>query len=91
MNSLIYVAIHAIIMAHITEILFLEISWPAFHNKIACNKIYAATPMFSSDFIEVGKGGLISESFFNLAQNSKNGCKIMTMSTISQKKTCSGS
>ena len=64
MNSLIYVTIHAIIMAHITKILFLEISWPAFHNKIACNKIYAAPPMFSSDSIEVGKGSLILERFF---------------------------
>ena len=75
MNLLIYVAIHAIIMAHITKILFLEISWPAFHNKIACNKIYAAPPMFSSDSIEVGKGSLISERF-SFWLNSKMGVKL---------------
>lgn len=36
------------------------------------------------------KGGLISDLFFILAQNSKNGCHITLLSTLHLKKRCTG-
>ena len=38
----------------------------------------------------ISKGGLISESFSIWVQISKNGCQIITLSTIHLKKRCTG-